>query len=177
MRIYTIGHSSLNLADFISQLQESGVDWVADVRSSPYSGRFPHFNRQSLVRSLKEQGIRYFYVGDRLGGKPNASEIGDWTQGRVSSFVVSRLSESDGWQAGLKELTETILKMAERGETGCLLCSEADPNACHRSMVGFGLQDVLPELEVLHLLPEGGTVPGRFQKTLFVMRDGKGDYH
>ena len=66
--IKTIGHSNHPIEKFIDLLVRGGVALLIDVRSMPYSRRFPHFSREQLQKSLSEAGIDYVWEGEALGG-------------------------------------------------------------------------------------------------------------
>ena len=66
--IYTIGHSTRSLAEFLDVLQSFGIKILADIRSLPGSRKFPQFNKENLEISLKEAGIQYIHLAD-LGGR------------------------------------------------------------------------------------------------------------
>src|SRR5215216_758788 len=68
--IKTIGHSNHPIGRFVDLLKAGGVEAVVDVRSTPYSRRFPQFGRERLAQSLSAAGILYRYEGAALGGKP-----------------------------------------------------------------------------------------------------------
>lgn len=84
--IYTIGHSTHSIENFIKLLKSRGITAIADVRSAPYSRFQPQFNRELLTKSLKDSGIEYVFVGDSIGGR--SSNEDDYENGRV---VYSRL--------------------------------------------------------------------------------------
>src|SRR5207248_11511596 len=71
MRIWTIGHSTRTIEEFIGALQAHGIKLVADVRLLPGSKRYPQFNREELARSLSESGIGYEHFPE-LGGRRKA---------------------------------------------------------------------------------------------------------
>ena len=149
MKVYTIGHGNLDLDAFLDILRENDVGWVADIRSAPYSRMFPWFSKAALAESLEEAGIRYLFIGDKLGGKPREGEAdGEWKQGKLNPALVSMLSRTRRWREGIAQLAGVVTAMDEEGETGCLLCSEKDPNNCHRSLVAFQMESALPELDV-----------------------------
>ncbi len=178
MKLFTIGHGNLALEAFISALQGNEVRWVADVRSAPYSRMFPWFNKAALVQALEEAGIRYLFLGNKLGGKPREGETeGEWAQGRMNPALVSDLSRTKRWAEGIAYLAGAVTAMDEDNETGCLLCSENDPNNCHRSLISLELEQMLPGLEVQHLRPGRYEAEVHFQKTLFAVSDDHGDYH
>ena len=68
--IRTIGHSNHPIERFIELLKAGGVDLVIDVRSIPWSRRFPQFGRERLAATLGQAGIGYAHEGAALGGKP-----------------------------------------------------------------------------------------------------------
>jgi uncharacterized protein (DUF488 family) len=177
MRLYTIGHSSLSIEEFIDTLRQNGVEWVADVRSVPHSGRFPQFNRNAIASVLGEHGIRYLFVGDKLGGKPPAHLADQWKQGKLNPSLVSELSETEKWKDGISLLARAITSMDAEGSSGVLLCSEGDPNNCHRSKVAFDLEHAMYNLEIVHLRPSGQVAEASFQKTLLMVREDEGTYH
>ena len=70
--IKTIGHSNHPIERFVELLKAGGVERLVDVRSMPWSRRFPQFGRERLAKSLAEAGIAYAWEGEALGGKPKA---------------------------------------------------------------------------------------------------------
>jgi uncharacterized protein (DUF488 family) len=70
--LYTIGHSTRALDELVSALQAHGIEALVDIRAFPMSRRLPHFNRESLERSLPERGIRYIWI-KALGGYRKAT--------------------------------------------------------------------------------------------------------
>ena len=72
--IKTIGHSNHPIGRFVDLLKSGGVEAVVDVRSTPYSRRFPQFGRERLAQTLSAAGILYRYEGAALGGKPKAAQ-------------------------------------------------------------------------------------------------------
>ncbi len=122
--IYTIGHGNRTLEDFIKLLLHYEIAYVIDVRSQPYSRYTPHFSRPALEHSLEELHMRYVFMGDTLGGRPddescyrNAKPQYDIM--RTKPFFLQGI-------ARLRVVWEKQLHVA-------LLCSEAKPQECHRS--------------------------------------------
>lgn len=178
MKLYTIGHGNLELEPFIQLLRGNDVRWVADVRSAPYSRMFPWFNRRSLSRSLKRADIKYLFLGDKLGGRPPDGEGGhEWRQGQLNYELVSQLSRTDRWIDGIKNLSGVIRAMSDQSEAGCLLCSEKDPNNCHRSAIAFDLEAAIEDLSVRHLGHDSASREAKFQKSLFMLSDDRSNYH
>jgi len=172
MRLYTVGHGNLGIDSFLGILAENHVDWVADVRSAPYSRMFPWFNKNELAQSLEDAGIRYAFLGQQLGGKPREEEAAaEWKQGRLNYELVSSLGRTKRWADGIDALVTLVKSTDDDGETGCLLCSEKDPNACHRSLVSFNVENALPGLSVMHLGHDSSVREAKFQESMFVMSD------
>jgi len=157
MMLKTVGHSNRSSSELIDLLKTSSVSYVVDIRSTPHSTRFPHFNRPQLEKSLRETGIDYLYLGDLLGGQPQPDQDGHsakWTQGRLDPHRLSSLRRSQRWKQGVEVLASLVSDRASNGQTGCLLCSEADPARCHRSLVALELEAKLPDLRVSHLISQ-----------------------
>ena len=124
--IYTIGHSNHPIEKFLSLLTQHSIRIVVDARSFPYSKYVPHFDRELLSSSLESHGIRYIYMGDELGGRPPETEYYD-AEGRVLYF---RVAASDRFKGGISRL------LKGSGEFRiAVLCSEEDPNTCHRRLL------------------------------------------
>lgn len=68
--IYTIGYGNRSIAEFIDLLQKYHIQYLADIRSRPYSKFNPDFSQAALEQRLKQQRIKYLFFGDTLGGRP-----------------------------------------------------------------------------------------------------------
>jgi uncharacterized protein (DUF488 family) len=104
----------------------AGVTCVADVRSHPYSQRHPHFNRPDLDAELALHGIRYVFLGDCLGGRPDEDAVYE-ADGRVD---YERVRATAAFQRGLDRLVEHA-----RASAVVMLCAEEDPLDCHRGLM------------------------------------------
>ena len=146
--VLTIGHSNHSRADFVALLQGAGVTAVADVRSSPYSRRYPHLGRERLAEALRECGIGYLYVGKELGGRPNDAAL---FRDGVADY--ERMAATVAFGRGLDRV------LAEAGRRRLtLMCSEHDPLDCHRCLlVGRALAE--RSVPVGHILRDGTIVP------------------
>ncbi len=71
LEIYTIGHSTLDMDDFLRLLKENYVKVLVDVRSKPYSRFNPQFNHDSLKHAMAYAGLEYVFAGQHLGGRPS----------------------------------------------------------------------------------------------------------
>ncbi len=135
--IKTIGHSNHTIGRFVDLLKAGGVEAVVDVRSTPYSRRFPQFGRERLTQSLSAAGILYRYEGAALGGKPK--------DGAGYDALAAR--------ADFKEALDRLIA-GSADATLCLMCAEKEPLDCHRTvLVSRWLAERGVEIE--HLLADG----------------------
>jgi uncharacterized protein (DUF488 family) len=141
--LYTVGHSNHSLEHFVELLRCHGVAAVADVRSSPYSQRNPHFNQDLLEPSLRGAGIAYLYLGKELGARPEDPHCRP--EGRVD---FGRLRGTGAFRAGLDRL-----RVASQRQATAILCAEKDPLNCHRMLLvcralrtsGLAIQHILED--------------------------------
>jgi len=146
--LYTIGHSDHSAEKFGELLRRHEITAIADVRSSPYSQRVPHFNRELLARELERLGIRYVFLGLELGAR--RSEAACYEDGRAR---YSLIAEAPLFQEGLNRVRGGIEK-----HRIALMCAEKDPLTCHRSiLICRNLKPDLPRIE--HILDDGTLEP------------------
>jgi uncharacterized protein (DUF488 family) len=132
--ILTIGHSTRTLENFIQLLQAHGVKRVVDVRTVPRSRRNPQFNRETLPESLSKAKIRYTH-SQELGGLRHPRSDSPNTGWRNSSFRgFADYMQTPEFAAGLAKL----MKLASRGQIA-VMCAEAVPWRCHRSLIADAL--------------------------------------
>jgi uncharacterized protein (DUF488 family) len=124
--IFTVGHSSLELDEFLNLLILRKVQIVVDVRSRPGSFRFPQFNREPLEACLAPSGIKYEFLGEALGGRPSDPRAYH-PEGLVN--YEERRKATD-FCAGIDRVVE--LNCASNI---VLLCAEEDPLQCHRFLM------------------------------------------
>ena len=143
--IWTIGHSTRSLEEFLSLLAAYKIEAVADVRRFPGSRRYPHFASEALAQTLPAHGIAYQWL-PKLGGRRRPVPGSPNTGWRNESFrgYADHL-ESAEFAQGLAEL----LALAARART-TLMCAETLWWRCHRSLIA----DVLRcrGIEVIHIL-------------------------
>jgi len=171
MRLYTIGHSTRTLDDLVAALRSFGVRLLVDIRTVPRSRHTPQFNREALSRRLPRRGIRYRHLPG-LGGlrKPRADSTNTaWRNASFRGFA--DYMETPEFAAALAELRA----LARDDGPAAIMCAEAVPWRCHRSLVADALvargDAVLhimgPEKAHPHAHPVGagrwapGLVPGR----------------
>ncbi len=123
--IFTIGHSSHPLADFLALLARHRIVWLADVRSLPRSRRFPQFDRQALAAALAERGIAYGWRGRALGGRP--ADPACYAEGRLDYRL--RAGQAD-FRAAIADLAHHAAR-----RTTAIMCAEKEPLDCHRALL------------------------------------------
>jgi uncharacterized protein (DUF488 family) len=152
--IYTIGHSTRHLEEFIALLEAHGVRQLVDIRSVPRSRRHPHFSSDALSVSLRDRAIIYRH-SPALGGMRKPRPDSRNTAWRVQGFRgYADYMETDGFRAALEEL------VAFAGEAPtAIMCAEAVWWRCHRQLVADAL--VARRIEVRHImaLPSGRLSP------------------
>jgi uncharacterized protein (DUF488 family) len=142
--VFTVGHSTHELERFVGLLTANAISAIADVRSSPYSRVNPQFNRESLTRALRENGIAYVFLGKELGARSDDPKC--YRGGKVQYEL---LAETELFKQGLQRL----LGGAEKYRLA-LMCAEKDPLDCHRAiLVGKALLEL--EVSVNHILADG----------------------
>lgn len=146
--IHTVGHSNHAIGDFLALLARAGIDAVADVRSVPYSRRFPQFSREPLQAALHEAGIAYVFLGRELGARRDEPEA--YAGDRADYERIARLP---AFTQGLERLQDGATRHAV-----AVMCAERAPLDCHRTVL---VARRLAErgVEVRHLLADGGIEP------------------
>lgn len=151
--LYTIGHSTRTLDDFLATLKAHSIQTLVDIRSFPMSRRLPHFNREALEKSLSEAGIRYVWM-PALGGRrkkirddsPNIALRSDGFRNYADYMLTSE------FRRGVEEL----IKLAQHSPTA-YMCAERLYFRCHRMLVSDWL--VAHGHQVLHIDGTGPTMP------------------
>src|SRR5256714_12458184 len=153
--LWTIGHSTLSIEDFINKLESFEIQLLADVRSFPGSHRYPHFNQEKLDVSLAGADIRYEHFSE-LGGRRRA---------RPGSLNIAWRNESFRGYADYMETNEfregidRLLEIATKHRTA-IMCSEAVWWRCHRSLISDYLK--VKGVEVKHIMAIGKAEPHPF---------------
>jgi uncharacterized protein (DUF488 family) len=128
--IYTIGHSTRSLEEFLNMLQSFDIKILADIRSLPGSRKYPQFNKEDLKISLENGGIQYIHLAD-LGGRrkvKNDSKNNRWNNASFRGYA--DYMETEEFKNGIVKLEHLALEQAT-----AYMCSEAVWWKCHRSMV------------------------------------------
>jgi uncharacterized protein (DUF488 family) len=153
MRIWTIGHSTRDIASFTSLLEANDIKLLADVRSLPGSKRYPQYNKEALADSLGKLQIRYEHFPE-LGGRRKAKPDSKNTAWRNESFrSYADYMETEEFNKGVKRL----LDLAAAAGPTAIMCAEAVWWRCHRSLISDYLK--VRGIEVLHILDANKTEP------------------
>lgn len=120
--LFTIGHSNRTIDDFIRLNDRNGCTLVADVRSTPYSRRIPHFERELLSKSLNDKGIEYLFLGKELGA--SRIEACLYVEGVARYHLIAT---APAFRSGLD-----VLFTRSEVHRIVMMCSELDPMECHR---------------------------------------------
>ncbi len=132
--IYTIGHSTHTFDEFFNILHEFEIGLVVDVRTIPRSRFNPQFNEADLDQSLKQHNIRYTHLKE-LGGLRHTTKTSINTAWRNSSFRgFADYMQTEEFQKGIEQL----ILLAQKDRT-VIMCAEAVPWRCHRSLIGDAL--------------------------------------
>ena len=133
LELYTIGHSTLVIDDFLGLLKENYIQVLVDVRSQPYSRYNPQFNRESFKHAMAYANIEYVFAGEHLGGRPTDPTcykdgvVPDGKADYLKLVDYAEVMKRDWYQSGIKRL----LEIAGERQTA-LMCSEENPMQCHR---------------------------------------------
>ena len=153
--VFTIGHSTRPLDDFLALLAESEIDVVVDVRKLPGSRRYPHFDADALSGSLREAGIAYERIPSLTGRRPVSRDVpfetNAWWQNRSFHNYADHALGPD-FARGLDEL----VRLGGESRTA-VMCSEAVWWRCHRRIIADHL--LARGIRVEHIMPDGRISP------------------
>ena len=145
LTVLTVGHSNHSPQHFLDLLLCHGVTVVADVRSHPYSRFAPHFNHDALRVALRQRGLEHVFLGEELGGRPNAETYYD----EAGHVLYGRVARAPFFIDGIERLERALARLPL-----AIMCSEEDPTHCHRRLlVARVLRD--RGAEVVHLRGDG----------------------
>lgn len=145
MSVFTIGHSTRTLEEFISILEKYGVKKIVDIRTVPRSKHNPQFNKETLPTSLNTAGIGYIHIAG-LGGLRH-THIDSINKGwRNASFR----GFADYMQTQEFEENLTTLIQLSKKEQVAIMCAESLPWRCHRSLLADAL--LVRGIEVKHIM-------------------------
>jgi uncharacterized protein (DUF488 family) len=150
--VFTIGHSTRSAEDFIALLRENGITCLVDVRTVPRSARNPQCNRETLPATLAPAGIEYVHLGG-LGGLRHPRKDSINTAWRTPGFR----GYADYMQTpAFEKHLDTLIALIRRQRVA-LMCAEAVPWRCHRSLLGDAL--LVRGCDVQDIMGPGKTRP------------------
>ena len=143
--LYSIGHGNRKQEELLELLQRYGIQYLLDVRTSPYSKFNPQFNQNELKHFLLQNGTIYVFMGDTLGGRPEDESC--YTDGKVD---YEKIKTKDFFKIGIDRLKTAYKKNIPI----VMMCSESKPQECHRSkLIGTYLQN--EDIRVIHIDEKG----------------------
>lgn len=168
IQIWTVGHSTRSLDEFIELLKAHKIQLLADVRRFPGSRRLPHFNRENLSESLLRAGIEYVHFPE-LGGRRRVHPDSPNTAWRNEAFRgYADFMMTAEFRAGI----ERLLNQARQKRTA-IMCAESLWWKCHRSMIADYLKAT--GHEVIHILDTTKTQAHPYTSAARIV-DGKLSY-
>jgi hypothetical protein len=166
--LLTIGHSTLPLASFLRALKENGCTRLVDVRRFPGSRKYPQYGQEQLFASLNAEGISAVWR-EGLGGRRTAQKNSNNTGWRNESFrgyaeymQTPAFAEQMDWLMGQVELN-----------TVAIMCAEAVPWRCHRSLIGDAVLARGSAVEDFFVLPDGRSSRKPHRMTPFAQVKGR----
>ena len=166
--IYTIGHSTRSIEQFLDLLKAHNIEELVDVRTVPQSRHNPQFGKEELAAALQQAGIGYMHLG-KLGGLRQSSKDSinlGWQNSSFRGFADYMATPE--FQQGLDELKA----IAEKKRVA-IMCAEAVPWRCHRSLIADAL--TTQGWQVLHIQSKKTASP--HEPTPFLkVQDGKLTY-
>jgi uncharacterized protein (DUF488 family) len=164
-KIYTVGHSTRKIEDFVTLLKAYKIEIVVDVRTIPKSKHNPQFGEQELSRSLGSYEIAYRRL-PRLGGLRHTNKDSINTAWKNQSFRgYADYMQTEEFAQGIDEL----MAIAKEGRT-VIMCAEAVPWRCHRSLIGDAL--LVRHIQVEDIISETSSRPHKM--TPWARVDGEG---
>ena len=143
--LYSIGHGNKTYEEFEKELKSFDIQYLIDVRSKPLSKLNPTFNQDMLKMLLQKSGFQYVYMGDTIGGLPSDSSC--YTDGHID---YAKVREKDFFKEGFARL----LVAAEKKLRVAIMCSESEPEKCHRSKL-IGQELLKHDISLNHIIGVG----------------------
>lgn len=144
--IATIGYEGATVPGFLETLREADVELLVDIRAVARSRR-PGFAKSRLAAELAEVGIQYLHLrglGTPAAGRA-AAHAGHYDEMRT--IYLQQLATPEA-----QDELEMLAELVRSGRRSCMLCFEANPAHCHRSLVAAALAELMP-IQVTHLAP------------------------
>lgn len=163
--IYTIGHSTRTIDEFLDLLRENDIDLLVDVRRYPGSKRYPHFGREQLPVHLNAAGIQYAHE-DALGGRrrPRADSPNDYWRNEQFRGYADHMDSAE-----FRTVLDALIERSARDNL-TVMCAEAVPWRCHRNLIADAL--VARGITVRHIIGPGTVNEHQLNPNARVERDG-----
>jgi len=167
--LFSIGHGNKKAEFFLDELKRFNIDYLVDVRSKPYSKFNTHFNQNDLNYFLKQNNIKYLFLGDLIGGLPNDKSCYD-ENGKVDYLV---LKDKNFFIKGLNRLITANNKQLQVA----IMCSETNPIECHRSkLIGKAL--LKHDIDIKHIINKNSyKTQSALNRDLFGLFADNDDFH
>jgi len=149
--IYTIGHSNRTANEFLQLLRSQDIQTLVDIRSHPYSRRYPQYSQDSLRAMLEENGITYHLASRHFGGKRKLKNVT-----RHIAMEKDKLRAFADYMDGeeFKAAAVQLVNLSNKALT-VIMCAEKLPEHCHRMLISDYL--ILHNFDVIHLLDSENT--------------------
>lgn len=144
--LFTIGHSIHEMDYFIGLIKQYHIDYLLDVRTTPYSKYTKQFNKENLAPVLNFAGIQYFFMGKYFGARPQETALYDAN----GCLDFDKMRESKIFKTGMDNVNIGLCQ----GHNIALMCTEKHPFDCHRAILiarAFALHNIYAK----HILPNG----------------------
>jgi uncharacterized protein (DUF488 family) len=164
--LLTIGHSTLSIEAFLRALKDNGVELLVDVRRFPGSRRNPQFGQEALFASLRAEGIEAAWR-EGLGGRRHALKDSVNTGWRESSFR----GYADYMQT--EAFRGEIDWLVSQGKRAVVMCAEAVPWSCHRSLIADAVLARGVAVEDVFVTVDGSSLRKAHAMTKFARVDGE----
>ena len=179
--IKTIGYGNRTLEEFLNILKLNRIEFLIDVRSVPFSKYKPEFSKPLLSLELEYHQIRYVFMGNELGGRPqiqtmNIGEEEPEYEEEPDYIDYNKVKDTNLYLSGIDRLCQAF----DQNQSVVLMCSEGKPENCHRSkLIGQTLTE--KKIKVVHIDENNGLVqhervmeriPGYNQQKLFPDLEG-----
>jgi len=144
--LFTIGHTQHKIDYFVSLLKQYNINYVLDVRSTPYSKYAEQFNRENIKKSLIENNIIYSFTGNHFGARQDDMSL--YSKEGFLDFEMVR--NTPNFKVGF----ENVILGLQKNNNIALMCTEKDPFECHRAIMVSRAFD-LAGVDINHILSDG----------------------
>ena len=143
--LLSIGHSQHQVDYFINLLKSHDVNYILDVRSTPYSQFAASYNRESIRPVLQSNGIEYAFMGNYFGARPTDSSL----YSTKDIWIFEKVANSSRFKKGF----DNVEKGVKQGFRIAFMCTEKDPIECHRAILvtnafykaGYSIEHIMPD--------------------------------